>query len=133
MKKTKLKGSHSVISWILQLIIVVVLAYAAYLKLSCHELEIALFTVLQMEPLGRYTIGFLEAVACVLLILPNATVHGAVLSFGLMVGAIIAHCTKIGFEGATPIMAIMVMVFSVIIIYLRRKQIPSIARMMGQG
>jgi len=118
MKKTKLKGSHSVISWILQLIIVVVLAYAAYLKLSCHELEIALFTVLQMEPLGRYTIGFLEAVA---------------LSFGLMVGAIIAHCTKIGFEGATPIMAIMVMVFSVIIIYLRRKQIPSIARMMGQG
>lgn len=131
MKPTKLKPKARALSWVLQLFIVSILGFASFLKLSDAHAEIELFTKLGMEPAGRYIIGFLEATACVLLLLPNAAVHGAILTFGVMMGALIAHCTKIGFDGATPFAAILLTVVSVVIIYLRRKQIPSIARMLN--
>lgn len=124
-----MKPTERIISWILQIIIIVVLADAAYLKLSNNLEVIQMFSALGMEPAGRYIIGFLEAAACGLLLLPNAAVHGAILTFGIMLGAIIAHCSKIGFEGITPWAAVILVILSSIIIYLRRMQIPSIARM----
>ena len=124
-----MKPTERIISWILQIIIIVVLADAAYLKLSNNLEVIQMFSALGMEPAGRYIIGFLEAAACGLLLLPNAAVHGAILTFGIMLGAIIAHCSKIGFEGITPLVAVLLVILSSIIIYLRRMQIPSIARM----
>jgi len=131
MKPSKLKPAQRSISWVLQLVIVSILGYASFLKLSDDPVEVELFTMLGMESTGRYIIGFIEAAACVLLLLPNAAVHGAILTFGVMLGAMIAHCSKIGFEGMTPLAAILLVVSSLVIIYLRRKQIPSIARMLN--
>lgn len=128
-KITPLKPLEKVVSWVLQLGIISVLGYAAYLKLSDHSAEVALFSALGMEPAGRYIIGFLEALACVLLLIPQAAVHGAILTFGIMIGALLAHCTKIGFIGFTPIAAVSLMILSVVIIYIRRRQIRSISRM----
>ncbi len=121
----------SIISYVLQLFIISMLAPAAYNKLTSDPGSIALFTILEMEPTGRYIIGFLEAAACVLLVTPNSTVYGAILSLGIMIGAFIAHCSKIGFNDLFHFSSLALMICSSIIIYLRRKQINSIARMLN--
>ncbi|MFT5906801.1 MAG: putative membrane protein YphA (DoxX/SURF4 family) [Cryomorphaceae bacterium] len=126
-----MKPKSQVISWVLQLCIIALLAPAAYFKLAGHEASIKLFTDLGMEPTGRYIIGFLEAAACVLLLMPNTAVHGAILSLGIMVGAVIAHSSRIGFNDMFAYFAIVLVLCSSAIIYLRRKQIKSISRMLN--
>ncbi len=119
------------ISWFLQLCIIVLLAPAAYFKLTGHEESIKLFTDLGMEPTGRYVIGFLEAAACALLLMQNTAVHGAILSLGIMIGAVIAHSSRIGFNDMYAYFAIILVLCSSGIIYIRRKQIRSISRMLN--
>ena len=126
-----MNAKTKIISWILQLCIITMLAPAAYFKLTGHEGAIDLFTMLGMEPTGRYIIGFLEATACVLLLTPNSAVHGAILSLGIMIGAVIAHFSKIGFGDMFDYSSIALVICSSAIIYLRRKQINSIARMLN--
>lgn len=84
-------------SWILQIIVVLILITPAWTKLIGTPEEIALFTQLGMEPTGRYIIGFLEALAIVLLLIPSSVTWGALLTLCIMSGAAIAHATKIGF------------------------------------
>lgn len=126
-----MKSSSKITSWILQFCIIALLAPAAYFKLTGHPNSIALFTLLEMEPAGRYIIGFLEITSCALLLIPNSAVHGAILSLGIMIGAVIAHCSKIGFNDMFAYFAIILVICSSSIIYIRRKQIKSIARMLN--
>ena len=52
-----------------------------------------------------------------------------------MMGAIIAHVTKIGFDGdmgRMGFMAILVFASSLTVLYLRRRQLPVIGRMFGE-
>jgi uncharacterized membrane protein YphA (DoxX/SURF4 family) len=121
----------TIISYVLQLLIIAMLAPAAYHKLTSNADSIELFTMLEMEPTGRYIIGFLEATACILLLIPNSAVYGAILSLGIMIGAVIAHCSKIGFSEILHLTSLALVICSSIIIYLRRKQINSIARMLN--
>ena len=123
------KSTH-LLSWLLQLCIVALLAPAAYFKLTDHPESIELFTDLDMEPTGRYVIGFLEAIACLLLLIPQAIIHGALLSLCVMMGAIIAHFTKLGFSEMFSFAPILLVILAAVIIFLRRSQIKSIARML---
>lgn len=125
-----MKPTH-IISWILQLSIIALLAPAAYFKLTSDQESVAIFTSLGMEPAGRYIIGFLEAAACALLLTPNSVAHGAILSLGIMLGAVIAHTSKLGFNNIFAYSSITLVIGSSIIIYIRRKQIKSIARMLN--
>lgn len=93
-------------SWILQIIVVLILIYPAWTKLIGTPDEVALFTQLGMEPTGRYIIGFFEALAIVLLLIPSSVTWGAILTLALMSGAFIAHATKIGFGGDIAILSI---------------------------
>jgi len=120
-----------IISWILQLCIIVFFAPAAYFKLTSAPESVTLFALLEMEPTGRYIVGFLEALACGLLLIPNSSVHGAILSLGIMLGAFIAHASRIGFNDMPSYSSIILIICSSIIIYIRRKQIKSIARMLN--
>lgn len=122
------KSTHF-ISWLFQFCIIALLAPAAYYKLTSSPSSVGLFTSLGMEPIGRYVIGFLEAIACLLLIIPQAVIHGALLSLCLMMGAAIAHITRLGFSETTSYSPILMIILSGLIIYLRRSQIRSIARM----
>ncbi len=126
-----MKPTQQIVSWVLQLGIIALLAPAAYYKLTGHNESTALFTTLGMEPGGRYIIGFLEATACALLLTPNSAVHGAILTLGIMIGAIIAHLSKIWFDSMFAYFSIALVIASSIVIYLRRKQIKSIARMLN--
>ncbi len=85
-------------SWVLQIIAVVIFAMAAIPKLTGDESSRALFEVLGAEPAGRLGVGAMEVVAIVLLLIPRTVVFGSMLSVLLMIGAIGAHATKLGFS-----------------------------------
>jgi len=57
-----------------------------------------MFSTVGLEPVGRIGIGIMELIAAILLLVPKTVWIGAVLSVGLISGAIFLHLTKIGIE-----------------------------------
>ena len=130
-----MKKQTKAISWVLQIIVAAILMMTLPAKFSGAAQPVALFTELGMEPHGRYITTVLELIACLLLLIPASAVYGAVLAAGVMTGAVIGHVTKLGFVGEIGqmgFMAIGVLVFSFLIIYLRRIQLPVVNRMFGE-
>lgn len=119
-------------SWIAQIIVIFILGQTLFFKFMDAPETVELFAQLGMGSFGYKLIGSLELIACVLLLIPPSITWGAILSWGLMSGAIMAHVTKVGFEGDYGIlggMAITAWLLSCLIIYLRRGQISFIANM----
>lgn len=87
---------NSILSWTLRLLAAVIMLQTLYFKFSAAPESVYIFTTLHMEPWGRIGIGILELIASILILLPPATVFGAVLGAGLMSGAIFFHLTKLG-------------------------------------
>ena len=117
------------ISWTAQLLAVAIMGQTLYFKFSGDPKSIALFTELGMEPQGRIIIGALELLACILLLLPSSAVYGAILSSGLMTGAIIGHFTHLGWEGdrfSLMMLAFLTLASCLVILYIRRKEVPLI-------
>src|SRR5260221_10839197 len=87
-----------------------------------------------MEPWGRIGSGVVELIACVLLLTPQAVPIGALLSLGVITGAIVSHLTKLGIVvqddgGLLFALALTVFACSVIVLFLRRQEIPVIGFM----
>jgi len=128
----------AIASWVLQILVVAIFAMGGPLpKLTGQEPAIALFTELGAEPLGRYAVGIFEALALVLLLIPRTITIGAVLSAGLMAGAVLSHIFVLGVsipESVHPdlagpmlfVMALVALLASVGVLVLRRAQIPLI-------
>jgi hypothetical protein len=57
-----------------------------------------IFTVVGIEPWGRFLVGGFELIASVLLFVRPVSWAGAGLGLGLMVGALGMHLTILGFE-----------------------------------
>lgn len=114
-------------SWIGQLIAVAIMGQTLFFKFTGHAESVQLFTELEMEPTGRYLIGALELVACLLLLIPSSVVYGALLGAGLMSGAIIGHITRLGWAGdrlSLGLSAIAALTACSAVLFLRRKEIP---------
>ncbi len=115
--------------WPLQIGILVVATLAAvtllalngWKKLDSHPVEIDLFTKLGMEPLGRYLIGGLELLASVMLLIPQGAAYGALLGFGIMIGAVIGHLGPLGL-GYLPF-ALLVLVCCGAVMWIRRHDV----------
>jgi|GEM_PF-863798 len=121
-------------SWVAQIIIVVILGQTLFFKFTDSPETVELFAQLGMGAIGYKLIGFLELIACILLLTRPCIIWGALLNWGLMSGAIMAHVTKIGFEGPNGIlgsMAIIAWLLSCVIIYLRRSQISLLSNKFG--
>lgn len=115
------------LSWIAQLIAVAIMGQTLFFKFSGHAESVKLFTELGMEPHGRYLIGALELLACVLLLIPSSIAWGALLGSCLMVGAIIGHMTELGWEGdrfTLGMLAIVVLISCLSVITIRHRELP---------
>ena len=124
----------NILSWVAQVIVVVILGQTLLYKFTDAPQVVELFAKLNMGPIGYKLIGFFELAACVMLLIPKSAIWGAILSWGVMSGAILGHITKIGFAGELGIMAGMAIVawlLSSFIIYLRCEQVAFIANMFG--
>ncbi len=78
-----------------------------YFKFTGAPESIELFTLIGMEPWGRYGVGAMELIASILLLVPKTKVIGAGLGVGLMSGAVFFHLTTIGInQGGSPLLFI---------------------------
>ncbi len=90
-----------IVSWVLRVVASIIMLQTLYFKFSGAEESIQLFTMLGMEPWGRYGVGVMELIASILLLVPKTKVMGAILGVGLMSGALFFHLTKIGIVDAS--------------------------------
>jgi len=87
-----------IIIWLLRILAAAIMCMTLYFKFSGHPQSVHLFTLLGMEPWGRWGIGTLELIASILILYPRTTAFGALLGLGLMAGAIFFHLTKLGIK-----------------------------------
>lgn len=117
--------------FVLRLIVAVILLQTLYYKFGAHEDSVYIFTTLGLEPYGRIGIGVMELIASILILIKKTSWAGALLTVGLMAGAIFSHLTQLGIEvkgdsGQLFYMAIGTWVLSLIVLWSERKQIPFI-------
>ncbi len=146
---TNMKKPMMITSWVLQVVVALILGQTLFFKFTGAEETKALFEVLGAEPMGRYASGVMELVAVVLLLIPRTSVFGAVMSLGVITGAIGAHLTKLGIsidpvalgnpaleplEGPSLFgMAVVVFVSSIAILVIRRGQLPIVGAKLDSG
>ena len=113
----------------LRIIIAIILIQTLRFKFTAHPDSIYIFEKVGLEPVGRITIGILELLAGILLLIPKTAWAGATLTLGIIGGAIMMHLTQIGIEvkndgGVLFITAVITFILSTTTLYLYRKDIP---------
>jgi putative oxidoreductase len=116
---------------VIRIIVTIILIQTLRFKFTAHPDSVYIFEILGLEPFGRIGIGILQLIAGILLLIPRTVWAGALLTLGLIGGALIMHLTKLGIvvnndKGVLFITAIVTFILSAIILYLYRKDIPII-------
>ena len=116
-------------SWALQLIVAGILLQTLFFKFTGAAESVYIFSTLGAEPWGRIGSGVVELIAALLLLYPATITLGALLSLGVITGAIVSHLTVLGIEvqgdgGLLFFLALAVFVASAAILVLRRGDIP---------
>lgn len=122
--------------WIAQIAVVVIMGQTLFFKFTDHPETVALFDQLGQGALAYKSIGALELIACILLLIPRSITIGAGLAVGLMSGAIMAHITELGFtgpNGALGWMAVAAWILSLVIMYVRRTEIPILKKILASS
>jgi hypothetical protein len=119
---------ETVVSWVLQIVVAVILFQTLFFKFSGAEESVYIFSTLGVEPWGRLVAGTMELVAVGLILYPPTVVYGALLSLGVITGALASH-VKLGLVvkddgGLLFGLAMSVFLASLAIVYLRRSEIP---------
>ena len=125
--------TKTLLSWTFQLIAAVILFQTLFFKFTAAEESVYIFTTLGIEPWGRLASGMAELLAVVLLLIPRTVTMGALLSLGVISGALVSHLTKLGIVvkddgGLLFALAVTVFVCSLFVLILRRQQIPLVSR-----
>jgi len=120
-----------IVSWCLRVIAAVILLQTLFFKFTGARESVYIFSTLGMEPWGRIGSGIAELIASVLLLLPSTVVYGALLSLGVISGAILSHLTKLGIalpavddHGELFALALVVFFCSLGTVYLHRAEVP---------
>ena len=131
---------QSATSWVLQLAVAGILLQTLFFKFTGAEESVYIFSsvgqfigVAAVEPWGRIGSGVAELVASILLLIPATASLGAMLTIAVMGGAIASHLLILGIEvkgdgGLLFGLAVTALVGSVVVLLLRRAQIPIVGR-----
>jgi uncharacterized membrane protein YphA (DoxX/SURF4 family) len=114
--------------WILRLATAGILLQTLFFKFSAAPESVYIFSKLGLEPWGRIGSGIVELIAAILILIPRTTSLGSLIAIGVISGAIISHLTKLGIVvqnngGQLFILAIIVFVFSAVLLFIFRKQL----------
>jgi putative oxidoreductase len=117
------------LSWVLQVSVAAILLQTLFFKFTGADESVYIFTTLGIEPFGRYASGIAELVASALLLIPGFTPYGALLSLGVISGALLSHLTILGIEvrgdgGLLFALAVIVFIGSLSILALRWRELP---------
>lgn len=125
----------TILSWVLQGLCAAILFQTLFFKFTAAEESVYIFKTLGMEPWGRIGSGVAELLACVLLLVPRTVPVGALLSLGVIGGAIVSHLTRLGIVvkddgGLLFALALIVFASCLAILMIRRRQLVALARML---
>lgn len=84
------------VSWAMRVVAAVILLQTLFFKFSGARESVYIFSTLGMEPWGRIGSGVGELIAAILLLYPRTVSLGALMSLGVISGAIFFHLTKLG-------------------------------------
>ena len=129
-----LTRTQSIVSWVLQIIVAVILFQTLFFKFTGAEESKYIFMTVGAEPWGRIGSGILELVAVLLLLIPATVTIGAALAVGAASGAILSHLTRLGVVvkddgGLLFALAVTVFISSAIILVIRRAEIPVVGKL----
>jgi hypothetical protein len=139
-----LSRAQAVVSWVAQLAVAGILLQTLFFKFTGAEESVYIFTTLGrfvhvagVEPWGRIGSGVIELIAGLMLLVPATASLGAGLAMGVMAGAIASHILVLGIEvkgdgGLLFALAVTAFVGSVVVLVLRRSQIPVVGRLFHQ-
>jgi hypothetical protein len=127
----------TILSWVLQIAVAVILFQTLFFKFTGAEESVYIFTAVGMEPWGRYLSGVAELAAAALLLIPGFAAYGAVLSLGVITGAIASHLTVLGIEvkgdgGLLFGLALAVFVCSLAILAIRYREVPFVEGLLAR-
>ena len=113
---------------LLRFITAAILFQTLFFKFSGAEESVYIFTTVGMEPWGRIGSGIAELIAGILLVWPRYYHIGALVSLGVISGAIFFHLTVLGIEvqgdsGQLFLYALAVFICSAILVFHRKDQI----------
>nr|WP_244934496.1 DoxX family protein [Leptospira vanthielii] len=109
----------------------IIIGQTLYFKFSGSEESKFIFSVLGMEPWGRYGLAVLETFCVLFLLIPRFVWFGALMGFNLMLGAVLSHFVFLGIVvqndgGFLFVLALVVFSLSTYLLYVERKKIPYI-------
>ncbi len=113
----------------LRIIVAVILIQTLRFKFLAHPDSVYIFETVGLEPYGRIGIGITELIAGILLLIRKTAWAGALLTLGVIGGAIIMHLTQLGIDvkgdgGLLFATAVITFVLSAIVAFIYRKDIP---------
>lgn len=136
-----LSRAQVVTGWLLQLGVAGILLQTLFFKFTGAEESVYIFTtvgrffnIAGVEPWGRIGSGVVELIASVLLLVPSTASIGAIVTMGVMCGAIVTHLLILGISvngdgGLLFGLALTAFVGSAIVLFQRRSQIPVVGRL----
>ena len=118
---------------IIRIVIAAILIQTLRFKFTAHPDSVYIFEKAGLGDVGRIGSGIVELIAAILILIPRTIWLGALLTLGVISGAIITHLTKIGIEvngdgGTLFFMAVLLFILSSIILWLHKKEIPIIGQ-----
>ena len=110
---------------IIRLVVAVILLQTLFFKFTAAPESVFIFSKLGLEPVGRIGTGIAELITGILLLIPGTVFIGALLSVGIISGAIFSHLTVLGIVvqndgGLLFGMAVIVFIGSILLLYLYR-------------
>jgi hypothetical protein len=116
---------------ILRNVVAIILIQTLRFKFSAHPDSIYIFSKVGLESNGRIIIDVLKLIAAILLLVHKTVWVGAILTLGIIGGAIVIRLTKLGLEinndgGILFISAVVTFILSSVILYKYRRDFPII-------
>ena len=123
-----------IVTFVCQITIIIILGFATWSKFYGEDIGFFIFESLGI-PETRLFIATLEGIAVIFLLIPSFVHYGALLSFGVMMGALMAHISVLGWSvyndgGELSMLMITVIVASVIILWIHRRKMPLIGHVL---
>ena len=114
---------------ILRIIVALILIQTLRFKFTAHPDSVYIFEQVGLEPVGRIGIGIVELICGILILIPRTVWLGALMTMGIIGGAIFMHLTNLGIEvkgdgGVLFITALVTFILASILLYIYRKDIP---------
>lgn len=116
------------ISWVLRLTVAIILLQTLYYKFTAHPDSVHIFSALGVEPWGRITLGIIELITSILILLPKTKIIGMATSLGIILGAVFSHILVLGVNvsndgGALFSLALIVLIASTIFLIMYKKEL----------